>query len=522
MVLRQHYANADAYMQHLRQYVNTAGSSGAAAGGSSLLDLSYPGTRFGDWVAAAGPVASQVTQARHTSNLINGFYWLKQLRIMRAAAETLGKPADAAAWASLAKAGAASYNALYFSASEGLYRDHDCANATVGYRPGATGRAASVDAGGPKPGTIAAPPCRSDHKDGYMSVQTAQSLPLYLGLPTTDAETKRVGDALANDVLTGTYPGRTTTGLVGTKFVLSALVATGHAAVALTVATAMEYPSWGRMLPASVHPLGAGEGTMWEQWVGDIHHGSGSRNHIMFGGFEGPYFFGDLAGIRNDGLGWDRITIAPTVAGDLTGVEATVGTLRGPIAVEWSSRSDALCGVGTEADDKCTAPAVINCSAGAGGSISAITFASYGAPSGSCGNWTATCAAKSSMEVVRAACLGKRSCVVNATNTVFGGGDPCPGIAKRLVIEATCSGIFAMTALIPVGSTATMRVPLLRNATAATVTLRESGIAVWESGAFKAGAVPGVANVHPGATLAGNVLVVDAAAGAYTLQLEVA
>ena len=510
VVLRQHYANADAYMQHLLQYVNTT----ASAGGSSLLDLSYPGTRYGDWVSAAGPVGSSL-EARHTSNLINAFFWLKQLRIMHAAAETLGKPDDAATWANLADAGAASFNALYFSSSEGLYKDNDCPNTTVGSPVGAAG-------GGPKAITITitAPPCRSDQKDGYLSVQTAQSLPLYLGLPTTEAETKRVGDALAKDVRTGTYPGRTTTGLVGTKFVLSALVATGHADVALTIATAMEYPSWGRMLPASVHPLGAGEGTMWEQWVGDIHHGSGSRNHIMFGGFEGPYFFGDLAGIQNDGLGWDSITIAPAVAGNLTGVEATVGTLRGPIAVEWSSNSGGICGVGTEDGLKCTQPAVVNCSEASGGVIRTITFASYGAPSGSCGNWTSTCAAKSSMDVVRAACLGKPSCVVNATNAVFGGADPCPGVAKRLVIEATCSGIFEIKVSIPVSSTAAVRLPLLRNATAATATVRESGVPVWEAGAFNAGAAAGVANVYPDESLAGKVLVVEAASGAYTLQLE--
>ena len=319
-VLSHHYANADAYLHELLQYVNTnasagngtgtgntaarvAGGVGGVGGGSSLLDLSYPGTRYGDWVAAAVPFAGAPLQARHTSNLISGFFWLKQLRIMQSAAETLGKVGDAAAWSALADKGAASYNALYFSEAEGLYHDVDCP---------ATATAA------PASGAVGAPPCHSNSKDGVMSVQTAQSLPLFLGLPATPAATKRVGDALATDVLEGAYPGRTTTGLVGTKYasravqfhphggsirfrlaprthaprgcivrvvpdrqtkarkiptrnilpllsmrryVLPALVATGHADVALTVATAMEYPSWGRMLPASVHPLGQGEGT---------------------------------------------------------------------------------------------------------------------------------------------------------------------------------------------------------------------------------------------------------------------
>ena len=127
------------------------------------------------------------------------------------------------------------------------------------------------------------------------------------------------------------------------------------------------------------------EGTLWEQFGGTINIGQGSRNHIMLGGFEGPFFYGNLAGIQNVGTAWcgkrlfcapfytnnrifyqdrlgtntgkvekreadlfccrDRTLIAPTVAGNLTGVEATVGTVRGDIKVEWSS-SDTACGFG--------------------------------------------------------------------------------------------------------------------------------------------------------------------------------
>jgi len=54
---------------------------------------------------------------------------------------------------------------------------------------------------------------------------------------------------------------------------------------------------------------------------------------------------GNLAGIRNEGMAWDRMLIAPTVAGNLTGVEATVGTVRGAIKVKWTA-SDSACGEG--------------------------------------------------------------------------------------------------------------------------------------------------------------------------------
>ena len=304
--LEWHYGAAAAYMRYLLQFVD------ATPSGTCLLDLSYPTTRYGDWCA---PLPYRDTMLKHTSNLINGFFWLKQLRIMAAASKKLGLTEDANFWSKLAKCGALSYNKLYFSKAKGLYRDIECKARLEGTKNF----------------------CHNTSTDGEMSVQTAQALPLFLDLPDSASDKQRVGDALAFDVLSGTYPGRTTTGLVGTKYVLSELVKSGHAEVALTVATSMQYPSWGRMLPSSVHPLGQGEGTLWERWKGDKHTGFGSRNHIMLGGFDGPFFYGNLAGIQNDGgIAWSTVTIAPTVAGDLNGVKATVATVRGDIDVEWS------------------------------------------------------------------------------------------------------------------------------------------------------------------------------------------
>ena len=129
-------------------------------------------------------------------------------------------PDDAALWASLAADGAASYNALYYSAADGLYRDVDCANASASASAAAaaasavsaataTAAAGAAIARAAKPAAGAAavhpvpPPCRSDAKDGHMSVQTAQSLPLFLGLPASKDEARRVGDALAADIMTG-------------------------------------------------------------------------------------------------------------------------------------------------------------------------------------------------------------------------------------------------------------------------------------------------------------------------------
>ncbi|KAL2333822.1 hypothetical protein Fmac_015035 [Flemingia macrophylla] len=74
-----------------------------------------------------------------------------------------------------------------------------------------------------------------------------------------------------------------------------------------------------------------------------------------------------------------------------------------------------------------------------GNTISSITFASFGNPGGSCQNFSrGDCHAPSSMSIVSKACQGKRSCSIKILDTVFGG-DPCPGVAKTLSVEARCT-----------------------------------------------------------------------------------
>lgn len=70
--------------------------------------------------------------------------------------------------------------------------------------------------------------------------------------------------------------------------------------------------------------------------------------------------------------------------------------------------------------------------------FSEISFASYGSPGGSCGNYsTSGCHASNSLSIVQNQCLGQNTCTIQANNSVFG--DPCPGIQKRLYVEASYS-----------------------------------------------------------------------------------
>ncbi|WVZ12992.1 hypothetical protein V8G54_017522, partial [Vigna mungo] len=71
--------------------------------------------------------------------------------------------------------------------------------------------------------------------------------------------------------------------------------------------------------------------------------------------------------------------------------------------------------------------------------ISQIKFASYGLPLGTCGNYReGSCHAHRSYDAPEKNCIGKQSCSVTVAAKVFGG-DPCPGTAKKLSLEALCS-----------------------------------------------------------------------------------
>ncbi len=74
----------------------------------------------------------------------------------------------------------------------------------------------------------------------------------------------------------------------------------------------------------------------------------------------------------------------------------------------------------------------------AGQVITSVDFASYGTPSGLCGDYgvEAGCDAATSVSVVEAQCLGKQTCSVHATNVTFG--DPCEGTNKWMYAQVAC------------------------------------------------------------------------------------
>lgn len=70
--------------------------------------------------------------------------------------------------------------------------------------------------------------------------------------------------------------------------------------------------------------------------------------------------------------------------------------------------------------------------------ITQVQFASYGNPTGTCGNFKlGKCIGGSSVAVVVDKCVGRNSCTFPVANNVFG--DPCPGQGKHLMAQVLCA-----------------------------------------------------------------------------------
>ncbi|AQL09739.1 Beta-galactosidase 5 [Zea mays] len=76
-----------------------------------------------------------------------------------------------------------------------------------------------------------------------------------------------------------------------------------------------------------------------------------------------------------------------------------------------------------------------------GQSISAIKFASFGTPTGTCGDFQqGDCHSANSHTVLEKKCIGLQRCVVAISPESFGG-DPCPSVTKRVAVQAVCSPV---------------------------------------------------------------------------------
>ena len=182
--------------------------------------------------------------------------------------------------------------------------------------------------------------------------------------------------SLVNDIKTS-QKGHLTAGIIGTKFILENYAVTSSNETALKSLLFRDYPSYGYWYENKAT-------TLWENWQSSQYHAAGSKNHIMFGA-ESNWYFQYLGGIRPsyNMSNWDMFEIDPYTNAslyDMQFVDATVDTLRGKIDVSWQVYPEGyVCGTGIEGEN-----VDISCM----DEIVSIPFASYGTPTGDCGNYT--------------------------------------------------------------------------------------------------------------------------------------
>ena len=238
---------------------------------------------LGDWydIGPGGPGTSKLTPRGVTAT---AFYYLDLLRVSEAASR-LGKPADQAKYAALARQVSQAFQAKFWDAAKGYY------------------------AGGS---------------------QTAQALPLVAGLVPAENRARVLEQLVADIRRRGDQQ---TAGDIGYRFLIRALTDAGRSDVLYNINSRTGPPSYGYQISQGVTSLA-------EAWDANPHS---SQNHCMLGHIQ-EWFYSGLAGINAapGAVAFDRIVIQPQPAGNLTHVRAHYGSIRGRIASEWSIEGDTL------------------------------------------------------------------------------------------------------------------------------------------------------------------------------------
>jgi hypothetical protein len=136
-------------------------------------------------------------------------------------------------------------------------------------------------------------------------------------------------------------------------------------------------------------------------------------------------------GIGAGGIGAGGISGTPDASAGSTGGSGVGGSGTGGTSVsDGGGGGSTVCGTAPE-------NGAVRLSCPSGQIVERVVFASYGTPSGSCGNFsTGACNAAGSVSSVESLCIGRASCTVPASNATFG--DPCRSTVKILAVSATC------------------------------------------------------------------------------------
>ena len=154
--------------------------------------------------------------------------------------------------------------------------------------------------------------------------QTAQILPLYLGM-IPDDQRQRVLDRLVANI--HERKDHISTGFIGTLHLLLGLPEAGQAELTHAMVMQQDYPGWNTLVQ---------DGVQMETWAG------GQVQMPSLGGPIGGYLYQVLAGIRPDPAapGFKKIILKPAIVGDLAWVNCHHDCQYGRIVSNWKREGD--------------------------------------------------------------------------------------------------------------------------------------------------------------------------------------
>jgi alpha-L-rhamnosidase len=152
--------------------------------------------------------------------------------------------------------------------------------------------------------------------------QTQLSEALYLGLVEKNNK-QQVLDNLLKAI--AEKEGHVETGVLGTKFMVNALMQFNRDDILFELARKEDFPGWGYWIKN-------GATTMYQNW-----DATQSRNHIMFGTI-GDYFYKGLAGINcvEQYPGFKHFLVKPLLDNAVTYTNASLDSPYGKIGVQWN------------------------------------------------------------------------------------------------------------------------------------------------------------------------------------------
>lgn len=249
------------------------------------------GKHFGDWLFYSKPNDPDGKSAVTSAHLVAQCFFAHSLDNMVHSAEVLGKVADVAYYADIAKKVRQAYMNEYVTPN----------------------------------GLVS-----SDTQTAYVLALHFDMLPEHLR--------KQAVERLVNNIKQYKY--HITTGFLGTPYICEVLTRYGYSDVAYRLLLQEDCPGW-------LYQVKMGATTVWERWDsiradGSIpDNGMNSLNHYAYGSI-GDWLYRSAVGIQEAAPGYKHIVVKPHTGGDFENMEASTITPYGKVAAAWKAKDNVL------------------------------------------------------------------------------------------------------------------------------------------------------------------------------------